>query len=181
MPSRFSSFNHFYRYDGYSFNTVNLDSNILQQLGYTVEYTNRNNSSQTLIIKKNGQEVTELDIPAIYYINGKYYKITGICDWCFGGSKLTKVIIPDSVTWIGNYTFEISSLTDIVISNSVQTIYSHAFEYCTALTNLTIPMNVTRINDYAFQNCSSLILSVPNGTYIEHSDAYRGIKELKRY
>ena len=78
----------------------------------------------------------------------------GAFDYCYA---LTSVTIGDSVTSIGSSAFtHCSSLTSVTIPDSVTTIGDFAFEYCDYLTNVTIPDSVTTIGDYAFSNCSSL-------------------------
>ncbi len=73
------------------------------------------------------------------------------------GKKITDLIIPNSVTSIGNLTFSgYSSLTSISIPNSVTSIGDLAFYYCSSLTSITIPNSVTSIGNQAFQDCSSL-------------------------
>jgi len=94
-------------------------------------------------------------------INGK--RVTTIGDNAFqGGSwdenkmeythyknQLTSVIIPNSITTIGNYAFAINQLTNVVISNSVTSIGHYAFA-ANKLTSVTIPNSVTSIGDCAF-------------------------------
>ena len=71
--------------------------------------------------------------------------------------SLTSVTIPDSVTSIGNDVFkECSSLTSVTIGNSVTSIGSSAFYRCSSLTSVTIGNSVTSIVNYAFYGCSSL-------------------------
>ena len=54
------------------------------------------------------------------------------------GSQVTKYIIGDEVTGIGNYAFQnCSSLTSIIIPNSVVSIGEKAFYYCPSLTSVT--------------------------------------------
>ena len=86
-----------------------------------------------------------------------------ICDEAFRWSKiigcrsLTSLVIPDSVTNIGDYAFAFCrSLTDIVIPDSVTSIGNWAFWNCRSLTDIDIPDSVTSIGDNAFQFCSSL-------------------------
>ena len=74
---------------------------------------------------------------------------------CF--MRLTSIIIPESVTSIGDGAFYgCSSLTSVTIPNSVTSIGNEAFYNCSSLTSITIPNSVTSIGDWAFYNCESL-------------------------
>ena len=109
---------------------------------------------QKINLKKNGEDVTNLDIPATYTYNDKNQKVTQIGNSAFAGYELlTSVTIPDSVTFIGRASFyNCSSLKSITIPNSVTGIYDDAFCDCESLTNLIIPNSVTKIGDDAFEN-----------------------------
>ena len=73
------------------------------------------------------------------------------------GQEVKDLVIPNSVTNIGNQAFRgCSSLTSVTIGNSVNSIGSSAFMDCSGLTSVTIPESVTSIGDYAFRNCSGL-------------------------
>ena len=80
--------------------------------------------------------------------NGVLVKYTGN-----GGD----VVIPDSVTSIGDRVFDdCRSLTSITIPDSVTSIGDYAFFYCDSLTSITIPDSVTSIGESAFELCGSL-------------------------
>ena len=81
-----------------------------------------------------------------------------ICDnafsWC---RSLSDIVIPDSVSSIGNGAFNsCSSLSNIVIPESVTSIGGAAFFSCRSLSNIVIPDSVTSIGDWAFRHCCSL-------------------------
>ena len=82
---------------------------------------------------------------------------TGECTWTLDGTVLTisgngkmKDYSWDDASPWG------TSITKVVIENGVTSIGEYAFRYCTSLTNITIPDGVTSIGDYAFGNCTSL-------------------------
>jgi hypothetical protein len=82
---------------------------------------------------------------------------------------LTSIVIPESVTSIGNGAFSsCRNLKDIVISESLINIGSYVFEDCHSLTSIVIPESVKSIGDSAFSNCDNIIIysdvdSKPNG------------------
>lgn len=86
----------------------------------------------------------------------------------------TSIIIPDSVTSIGNYAFyKCTSLTSIVIPDNVTYIGDSVFTYCSKLTSIVIPGSVTSIGDDSFQNCSSLTsVLIPDSVTSIGKDAF---------
>ena len=85
--------------------------------------------------------------------------VTTIGDRAFRNNNLTSVVIPDSVTTIGYYAFAENNLTNVVIPNSVTTIVGYAFAG-NNLTSVVIPDSVTTIGNYAFSynNLSSVYI-----------------------
>ncbi len=95
--------------------------------------------------------------------------VTAIGNYAFSGcSGLTgSLTIPNSVTIIGERAFYgCSGLTgSLIIPNSMTTIGWGAFHGCSGFTgSLTIPNSVTAINGYTFYGCSGLTgsLTIPN-------------------
>ena len=127
----------------------------------------------------------------------------GILLYYYGKTK-TEVVIPDSVTKIGDNTFQsiqhitsivipssvkrigfgafynCSKLEQIVLPDTIRSIEDNTFEYCINLKNITIPENVTKIGKRAFYQCRSLtsIIIPENVTKIDAS-AFDGCKNLE--
>ena len=129
-------------------------------------------------------------LKAPYELNGTYSIRKGtkiICDWAFGWSKfigcrsLTSLVIPDSVTNIGDYAFSgCRSLTSLVIPDSVTNIGDYAFEGCGSLSSLVLPDGVTSIGKCAFRGCGSLSsLVLPDGVINIGGNAFADCKSLR--
>ncbi len=126
------------------------------------------------------------------YIGGKLIEgeliipdsVTSIGNYAFYGcSGLTSVTIPDSVKSIGTYAFyACTSLTIVTIPDGVTSIGDYTFFDCTSLTSVTIPDSVTRIGDYAFYNCTSLKeLTMPVSAKIYNSKyTFGGCKNIEK-
>ena len=90
------------------------------------------------------------------------------------GELITNLVIPSSVTTIGNYAFPgCSGLTSVTIPSSVTSIGDYAFSGCTGLTSVTIPSSVTSIGENTFNGCSSLTsVTIPEGVTSIGSSAF---------
>ena len=122
------------------------------------------------------------------YINGEIINnliipnsITSIGDYTFSGcNKLTSVILHDSISNIGRSAFGgCSGLTSIKIPNSVITIGDQAFEYCTGLTTITIPESVISIGNSAFYESNLTSITIPESVTSIGGSAFRYCKHLK--
>ena len=91
-----------------------------------------------------------------------------------GCRSLTSIVIPDSVTSIGNWAFsECNSLKNITIPNGVTEIGVRAFSGCSSLTSVVIPDSVTSIGDSAFYGCNSLhAITIPDSVITIENNAF---------
>ena len=97
------------------------------------------------------------------------------------GNEVTKLVIPDSVTSIGQWAFAIcSSITSINIPDSVTEIEFCAFAGCSSLESINIPDSVTEIGDYAFYVCTSLTsITIPDSVTSIGDYAFSSCTSLK--
>ena len=91
--------------------------------------------------------------------------VTSIGEHAFRNcNSLINIHIPNSVISIGDSAFSgCESLTSINIPNSIKTIGVNTFEHCNSLTNIQIPNSLISIGDSAFRRCESLTsINIPN-------------------
>ena len=98
-----------------------------------------------------------------------------------GLSNLKSVTFADdSLEVIGPSAFFGCAIENIVLPSSVTTIGESAFEGCSDLTNVTLPAGVTTISKSAFETCTSLeTINLENITEIE-AEAFYNCGSLKR-
>ena len=101
------------------------------------------------------------DIAAWFNIDFEYYSsnpLTYAHHLYLNGEEVKDLVIPNSVTSIGEWAFYFcSGLTSVTIPNSVTSMGNNAFNNCSGLTSVTIPNSVTSIGNMAFEGCSGLI------------------------
>ncbi|MCI5727383.1 MAG: leucine-rich repeat protein [Clostridium sp.] len=127
---------------------INVDEN--NQHYTSIDGVLFNKSETEIIDYPNYAEVDFYAIPQ---------SVTSIGEYAFAKDipSLKNIIIPDTVTKIGNSAFaDLCGLEYINIPNSVTEIGDNAFNGCMDLTSITIPYSVTEIGDSAFKYCSSL-------------------------
>ncbi len=138
---------------------------------FTFSYIDANHTHTASITKFVGRE-TEVVIPSTVEYGGTTYTVTRIFDGSYSAagafydSNITSVVIPDTVTSIGNYAFSSCySLASVNFGNNshLTIIGEHAFDSCISLTSITIPERVTSIGDWTFNNCRSLTsITIPS-------------------
>ena len=110
------------------------------------------------------ESVTKIEIPAEI----EDIPVVEIKSSAFNGcANLTSIIIPDSITSIGDFAFEnCSGLTSITIPDSVTSIGDHAFYNCSSLTSITVSENnkyFSSLNGVLFNKDKTELITYPIG------------------
>lgn len=94
-----------------------------------------------------------------------------------GKSSLISVLLPSSVTSIGNQSFmSCRYLTSAPIPSSVSTIGTMAFYEC-PITSINLTSSLTSIGDYAFARCNiGVPITIPSSVYSIGQAAFEGLK-----
>ena len=106
-----------------------------------------------------------------YAFQGSSNPLTYAHHLYLNGEEVTDLVIPESVTSIGDYTFDnCTALTSITIPDGVTSIGTCAFRSCENLTSVTIPPSLATIGGGAFIWCFNL-----GAVYISDLAAWCGI------
>ncbi len=106
--------------------------------------------------------------------------VTKIGYKAFSGRALKSIVMPASVTDIGDSAFEnCRGLTSVVLPESMASIGFGAFHGCDGLTAVMIPDGVTNIEAWAFRDCSGLTsVALPESVKFIGNDAFHGCSNL---
>lgn len=105
--------------------------------------------------------------------------ITEIGQYVFNKcSNLTSVILPNSVTSIGDYAFrgDNGNLSSVTLPQGLLTIGKYAFRSCSALTSITLPNTLTSIGDSAFQSSGLTSITIPASVTTIDNSFYNAMK-----
>lgn len=117
-----------------------------------------NNNINTVSVKRvSSDKEGEIIIPPTVFYAYKDRPVTEIGYQAFMScTKITSVIIPESVTRIGEDSFKnCSGLHSILLPQGVSSLFG-TFEGCSSLKNIELPGNLTDIGEYTFKDCSQL-------------------------
>ncbi len=118
--------------------------------------------------------VGDIVVPETVTYEGVTYTVTAIGEIAFGGceGQLNSVIVPNTVTIIGESAFASSPhLSLVILPNSIESFGPGAFASCYGLTSLRLPEGFTTISERMFFDCTGLTnIEIPSSvTRIEKS------------
>ena len=104
-----------------------------------------------------------------------------IPDYLCEGTKISKAILPNTVTKIGKYAFsECGCLTELVLSDSITSIGEYAFYVCYRLTSISLPEGIQTLSAYTFALCRSLqSVILPTQLTDIYKNAFSGCSDLQ--
>ncbi len=152
-------------------------------LGDGYEITNYKGSGGDVTIpdRYNGMEIKKIGNAAF---SGRIFvssviipdTVSAIGDYAFRQSGLKTIELSDSLTSIGSYAFyQCSSLESIIIPDSVTVIGDEAFSYCTTLSSISLSENLSRIGEYTFAGCQNLTsIAIPGSVTSISKNAFIG-------
>ena len=105
---------------------------------------------------------------------------SGSAPWYNDRNTITKVIVTQGITCVGNYAFyNCSNLTNASLPTGLTSIGNSAFADCKALPSITIPDAVLTIKSWAFSGCTELThVDLPLGLETIQGHAFQGCAKL---
>ena len=149
-----------------------------------------NDNSVTWQVEKNGDKIKDGSHNAYNYMDAMTLKISGsgaMADyestddlpWKGWEQEITKIVIDDGVTRIGNKAFRGYNETEIALPDSVASIGKEAFYNCGKLQKVKLSPNLTEIGTAAFYGCSALKnIQIPTGVKTIGEAAFTGCTSL---
>ncbi|MDE5722520.1 MAG: leucine-rich repeat domain-containing protein [Clostridia bacterium] len=125
----------------------------------------------------------EFEIPEFYGEGENRAPVREIAQEGLSGTGITKLIIPKTVTKLGNAAFAYNyNLREVVFKDgcSLTELSRGAFGYCRSIDEITIPDCVKTIGALAFLNCESLsVVTLPESLEILDGGAFQGCNKIE--
>ena len=103
--------------------------------------------------------------------NGEH-PVVGMQQTFYGNQNIEKVVLPETMEFIGEKAFYGSSVSYVEFSKSLKTIGDYAFN-STPIKSISFSEGLLSIGDYAFSNCGSLTtLTLPKGVEILGNNSF---------
>lgn len=102
--------------------------------------------------------------------------VTSIGNNAFQGCSVQKINLPDTITEIGEEAFaNCPNLTEVTIPSGITELKKGTFGECQLLSSVTLDENLEKIGDNVFANCSQLTeITIPDSVYeLNGSSFYR--------
>lgn len=123
-----------------------------------------------------GQEFTwSIDADGVFTVSGEgelpdyesINKLKGdpiLPPWIHYKDRITKVIVAEGITRIGDYSFQgFSGVLSVELSEGLREIGERAFSVCSALKTAELPDSLTTLGNYAFHGCALESVTVSSG------------------
>lgn len=107
--------------------------------------------------------------------------VTAIGQSAFHGCKLPSVTLPDGLLSIGDSAFSSTGLTSITLPENVAAVSHWAFSGCGSLSSVTLPEGIAYIGAGAFGSCTALAgITLPSTVETVYNDAFGGCTALSQ-
>ena len=153
-----------------------------------IYYSIYNSEEKTVTVTYRGNSDGEYDneysgivrIPENVTYDATTYRVVRVSSAFLNCTGLEKVILPNSVTMVGQNSFSgCTNLEYVSMSNSVISIDKKAFYNCPALTSISLPNTLTSIGESAFSGCTSLTtIDIPENVSAIGASAFYGCTSL---
>lgn len=128
-----------------------------KQYGGTLTWNNKTDDNKQQCGKKAYWEVKD----GVLTISGEGavddYDSAKQRPWNESVAEITKVVVEDGITTVGNFAFYgMVNLAEVELADSVIVMGAYSFKNCSNIEQITLPQNLTEIKDSAFYGCTRL-------------------------
>ena len=105
----------------------------------------------------------DIVIPKSISYDGNNYVVIRATNGAFQNTDITSIILPNSITSLGNSCFKYChNLTSVKLPDNITVLGDEAFCTCDKLSSVKLPTTLTSLGKWCFQHCGITTLTLPN-------------------
>lgn len=105
----------------------------------------------------------DIVIPESISYNGNNYVVIRATNGAFQNTDITSIILPNSITALGNICFRFChNLTSVKLPDNITSLGDEKFMRCSKLSVIELPKKLISLGQYCFMNCNITKLTLPN-------------------
>ena len=105
----------------------------------------------------------DIVIPESISYNGNNYVVIRATNGAFQNTDITSIILPNSITALGNICFRFChNLTSVKLPDNITSLEDETFMTCSKLSVIELPKKLISLGQYCFMNCNITKLTLPN-------------------
>lgn len=105
----------------------------------------------------------DIVIPESISYNGNNYVVIRATNGAFQNTDITSIILPNSITALGNICFRFChNLTSVKLPDNITSLGDETFMTCSKLSVIELPKKLISLGQYCFMNCNITKLTLPN-------------------
>lgn len=105
----------------------------------------------------------DIVIPESISYNGNNYVVIRATNGAFQNTDITSIILPNSITALGNICFRFChNLTSVKLPDNITSLGDETFMRCSKLSVIELPKKLISLGQYCFMNCNITKLTLPN-------------------
>lgn len=105
----------------------------------------------------------DIVIPESISYNGNNYVVIRATNGAFQNTDITSIILPNSITALGNICFRLChNLTSVKLPDNITSLGDETFMTCSKLSVIELPKKLISLGQYCFMNCNITKLTLPN-------------------
>lgn len=122
----------------------------------------------------------DIVIPESISYDGNNYTVVRATNGAFQNTDITSIILPNSITSLGNNCFQnCIKLTSVKLPDNITSLGDYTFSICSKLSSIKLPDSLTSLGKFCFALCNITKLTLPNSITNLGNNCFYSCKNLE--
>ena len=122
----------------------------------------------------------DIVIPESISYDGNNYVVIRVTNGAFQNTDITSIILPNSITSLGNNCFEkCNNLISVKLPDNITSLGDNTFSSCSKLSSIKLPDTLTSLGEFCLAFCNITKLTLPNSITTIGQDCFYSCSNLE--